>query len=462
MSDRLSPSGRVAMNIPLRLALLLAIGWRVEARDLKFPNGFMMGASSAAYQVEGAWNTNGKGESIWDRLVHTQPSCIAQSQTGDVACDSYHKYKEDVKALKAIGFGYYRFSISWPRVLPTGDIANVNQDGVNYYNNLINELLANNIQPVVTMYHWDLPQHLQEFGGMSNNVFADYFEDYAYFLFSKFGDRVKWWITFNEPLSLVSGYMGDCFPPRVNSRRVGEYYVAHNLLMAHARAYHIYDKLFRTKQKGKIGISLNTEYAKPKSNSAADLEAVNRFLQFDLGWFAHPIFSSKGGYPPLMIERIANLSKAEGLRRSRLPNFSQAWIDLIKGSADFFGINMYTSKVVGAMQVTGLDDSSDMGHLTAEFDSSWPTSSVTWLRYTPFGMRGLLNWIHNEYGGNVPILVTENGWADSGNKTDTMRIRYYANYLASLLDAIYIDKIKVIGYVAWSITDNFEWSSGYT
>ncbi|XP_021923731.1 lactase-phlorizin hydrolase-like isoform X2 [Zootermopsis nevadensis] len=229
--------------------VFVALGKVVQClSNYTFPPDFRFGVATASYQIEGAWNTDGKGESIWDRMTHQHPDFFFN---GDVAADSYHLYKEDVRALKELGVGVYRFSISWPRILPTGDVDVVNKLGIAYYNNLINELLANGIEPMVTMYHWDLPQALQDIGGWPNQVIADYFEEYARVLFTHFGDRVKLWLTFNEPLSFCAGY-GEwrAGAPGIDAHGIGDYMSAHTVLHAHARVYHLYDNVFRKKQKG--------------------------------------------------------------------------------------------------------------------------------------------------------------------------------------------------------------------
>ncbi|XP_063224926.1 myrosinase 1-like [Bacillus rossius redtenbacheri] len=454
------------MHATAPLLLLLAAACSLGApRNTSFPQGFLFGASSAAYQVEGAWNTSGRGESNWDRLIHRHPECISNEATADVAADSYHKYQEDVRAAKEVGFDFYRFSISWPRIMPQGNLSLINQDGIDYYNNLINALLANNIQPVVTMFHWDLPQSLQDLGGLMNPAIVDYFEDYARLLYTTYGDRVKLWTTFNEPYEISVGLTSACEAPAdLVSPGFGEYLAMHNLLKAHATAYRLYDREFRRRQGGKVGITLSAAWAVPKSQSAADLEAAERYLQFTVGWFAHPIFSQEGDYPSVMKERVARNSKAEGLRRSRLPEFGPEWVDYIKGSYDFFGLNHYTTKILSepaTATVSQISMANDMGNLVTEQDDAWPYGAATYFRYVPFGMRNILKWVSERYNG-VDILITENGWCDSGELNDTMRTRFYVNYLAAVLDAIYLDNVQVIGHAAWSLIDNFEWASGYS
>ncbi|XP_075215248.1 lactase/phlorizin hydrolase-like [Lycorma delicatula] len=438
----------------------IVIGKTVED-SRRFPKGFFIGCVSAAYQVEGAWNEDGKGENIWDFYTHTQPDLIKDHSNGDVACDSYHKYKEDVKLIKNIGFDVYRFSISWSRVLPTGEDYDVNEAGIQYYRNLIEELLKNGIKPMVTLYHWDLPYPLSKLGGWVNPLMADYFEKFARVVFSRLGDKVKLWITINEPFEVVQGYGDKEYAPVLDIHGVGEYLAAHTLLRAHAKAYHVYDKEFRPSQNGKIGITLDTDFAIPKSVSVSDREAAEISLQFMLGWFAHPIFSKEGDYPPVMRQKIDENSKAEKRSSSRLPTFTAAEVEELKGSYDFFGLNHYTSRLV-TRGTSGISPSwaHDSGVIRT-VDPRWPGSASDWLKSVPSGFRGILNWIKNEYG-NPPVIVTENGFSDSGELDDVDRIEYFSGYLKELLKALHDDKCNVVGYLAWSIIDNFEWFGGYT
>nr|CAD7392546.1 unnamed protein product [Timema cristinae] len=390
---------------------------------------------------------------------------IADGQNGDVATDAYHKYTEDIKALLELGVDFYRFSISWSRILPNGNISVINQPGIDYYNNIINALLANNIQPVVTIYHWDLPQPLQDLGGWPNSVMVDFFEDYARILFKNFGDRVKWWITFNEPYETTTGYSASTGvdAPAIDLSGIGDYLAAHTILKAHATAYHVYDTEFRAEQNGKIGITLNNDWQEPKTDSNDDKLAAELAMQFHLGWFAHPIYI--GDYPEIMKERIANNSRAEGRNSSRLPVFSDYWINYIKGTYDFYGMNHYSTNLVSLdPSASNVANPPSLWHdqgVNKEFDSSWTGSAASWLKIVPWGIRKQLNWIKDQYG-NPPLLITENGYADYGDLSDTNRIIYYASYLDQVLSAIHTDSCNVIGYTAWSLTDNYEWLQGYT
>nr|CAD7259304.1 unnamed protein product [Timema shepardi] len=396
-----------SLGVCMVVSLVSQSTWAADYNT--FPDGFMIGAATAAYQVEGAWNASGKGENIWDHMVHTHPEWIEDNSNADDTSNSYYHYDEDIAALKEVGFHFYRFSIAWSRVLPNGDTSYINQDGIDYYNNLINGLLADNIQPMVTLYHWDLPQALQNVGGWVNDTMIDYFEQYARLLFTTYGDRVSLFVITDS----------------------------------------------------KISIALNSNYMYPKTDSNDDVYAATVAMQFNLGWYAHPIFSTDGDYPAVMKEIVAASSTAQGLTSSRLPEFGDTWVNYIKGTYDFFGLNHYTSSLasLGADGTVGTKYN-DMG-VTLGIDPTWQTSAASWLYYCPWGMRKILNWISKEYN-NVSIIITENGWADKGGLQDDFRTTYFYNYLAEMLKAINIDKNSVIGYTVWSIIDNWEWTLGYT
>ncbi|VVC95160.1 unnamed protein product [Leptidea sinapis] len=358
----------------------------VAAAAGKFPDGFLFGASTAAYQVEGGAFEDGKGLSIWDIATHLEPSPIADGSTGDVAANSYHLYKRDVEIMTELGLDFYRFSVSWPRILPDGFVNNINRAGIDYYNRLIDEMVQNGITPFVTMYHWDLPQELQKLGGWANPAIVDWFADYAKTLFDNFGDRVKNWITINEPKQICyEGYGSDKKAPLVNMSGIAEYLCSKNVLMAHAAAYRLYDREYRERQRG------------------------------SWGQYAHPIFSKAGDYPTELKRNIAMKSAEQGFKRSRLPELSAAEVKIIQGSADFFGLNTYTSK----------------------------------LAYRDASLEGMY------------VLVTENGWSSTGGLLDEDRIRYLRSYLDALLAAVE-DGAEVQGYAVWSLMDNFEWMQGYS
>ncbi|KAK9888326.1 hypothetical protein WA026_000583 [Henosepilachna vigintioctopunctata] len=433
-----------------------------EVYNYSFPTNFAFGVASSAYQIEGAYNEDGRTDSIWDYNLHEKPSWVIDESNGDVACDSYHKWEEDVQLIKELGANFYRFSISWSRILPSAyKDTEVNEKGVAYYNNLINKLLDEGITPMVTIYHWDLPQSLQENGGWMNATIADNFVFYAKTLFQLFGDRVKHWITFNEPIEICeAGYSSDRKAPFLNAAGVGGYICSHNVLLSHGKTYREYEKLFKPTQRGQIGLSAASYWYEPKENSGLDAEASHRALLFSLGWYIHPLV--KGNYPPIMIERIDEISKKEGFAESRLPKFTDSEIEMIRGSFDFIGLNHYTT-VQGTFGTDFPEPSAyfDCG-VKSSVDPEWevaPTSS--WLRNVPWGLRKLLVWIKNEYG-NPPVLITENGWSSTATLDDTDRIRYINGYLLSVLQAIHEDGCNVLGYTHWSLLDNLEWLAGYS
>lgn len=425
-----------------------------------FPTNFLIGAATSAFQTEGAWNESGKEASIWDTYVHTRPF-IVDGSTGDVAADSYHQYKQDIKALTELGVDFYRFSISWPRVLPTGLVNVVNQAGIDFYSNLIDELKANGIEPMVTMYHWDLPQALQDLGGWANPVIAEYFEDYAHLLYTHFGDRVKWWITINEPLNVALGYYNiQSRAPGVDARGTGGYLAVHTILLAHAKAYRLYDKEFRSKQEGKVSLSIPTSWFEPVSNSSADVEAADLQLQMIFGLYTHPIYSAEGDYPPMVRKLLDKVSAAQGLRQSSLRQFTHEEILNIRGAYDFFGLNYYSLFFVKSLR--SLDETATSEFLYADITATpeWATNDSDFTR-APWGFRKLLNWIKKEYN-NVPVFVTENGFPDDGDMLDIGRIKYIVSHMSEMVKAIHEDGCNVTGYAVWSLIDNMEWEKGYT
>ncbi|XP_045765371.1 myrosinase 1-like [Maniola jurtina] len=434
--------------------------------NYSFPDNFIFGVATAAFQIEGGWNEDGKGESMWDTYLHKHPNFTLDHTNGDVATDSYHKYKQDIIMIQSLGVNYYRMSLSWPRILPNGTDHYINKAGVRYYRKLMLELIKANITPVVTLFHWDMPTALMDLGGWTNPKMVDYFEDYARVVFSLFGDIVKTWTTMNElHVHCYNGYDLKNFVPAMQSHGVGVYLCSHYMLLAHARAYHLYDKEFRPKQKGKIGLTLDVFYPEPKdSNNKEDVEAAERYIQMHLGLYAHPVYSKEGDYPLLVRERIDNMSRIQGYPRSRLPVFTPEEVEMVRGTSDFFGINHYTSVWVSPSEmepgwlVPSLDH--DVG-AKSEQDPKWPIPGVEWLAVHPPGLRKIVNWITKNYGTRVPIIITENGSSDFGGLNDYARVSYYNKYLYQLLLAMHEDGCRVEGYFAWTLMDDFEWSDGY-
>ncbi|XP_027341441.1 beta-glucosidase 12-like [Abrus precatorius] len=441
-----------------------------------FPAGFVFGTASAAYQYEGAYREGGRGPSIWDTFTHKYPDKIQDRSNGDVANDEYHHYKEDVGIMKYMNLDAYRFSIAWSRILPKGKLSGgINKEGVKYYNNLINELLANGLQPFVTLFHWDLPQALEDqYGGFLSPHIVNDFQDYAELCFKEFGDRVKHWITLNEPWSFSnSGYAtGSLAPGRcskwLNPNCTGgdsgkePYLVTHHQLLAHAGAVKVYREKYKVSQKGVIGITLVSHWFVPFSDNKLDKEAAERAIDFMFGWFMEPL--TRGYYPQSMRSLVGK----------RLPRFSKNQAKLIKGSFDFIGLNYYTTNyAANAPQLSNarpnyLTDS--LANLTTERNGIpiGPMAASTWLYVYPRGIRELLLYTQNKYN-NPLIFITENGVDEFNDPTlsleeallDTFRVDYYYRHLFYLRSAIR-DGVNVKGYFAWSLLDNFEWSNGYT
>lgn len=301
-------------------------------------------------------------------------------------------------------------------------------------------------------------------GGFLNPLFVKYFKLYANTLFKQLGDRVKIWITFNEPYeSCVEGYSTGTSPPLITLRGSGEYICAHNVLMAHAAAYRDYSENFKEDQRGIVGITLDSRFYFPKNPSDPDI--VDRAMNFELGWFAHPIYSKSGGYPQVMIDEIAERSKKENRPWSRLPDMSDELKKFVHGTADFLGFNYYSSRYA-QLNSTPYDPSSnptiyDDARIVPSIDASWKRAKSSWLYSVPQGLHDALVWIKNQYE-NIPVLITENGWSDSGELNDDDRIEYFQSHLMAVAMAINVERCNVIGYTAWSIIDNFEWRRGYS
>ncbi|XP_050670544.1 myrosinase 1-like [Leptidea sinapis] len=438
----------------------------LQGKVRNLPDGFLLGTATSSYQIEGAWNVDGKSESVYDNLTHSRPCYSADCTNGDVAANSYYLYKRDVEMLRELGVDFYRFSLSWTRILPTSFPDKINKAGVEYYNKLINELLKYNIQPVVTIYHWDLPQKLQNLGGWVNPNIIDWYGDYAKVVFALFGDRVKYWITINEPYQLCSfGYGGTKLAPVFNLTGEADYLCAKNLLLAHARAFHIYNEEFRFIQHGIIFISINAEWFEP--DTVNDVEAANDAINFWWGIYAHPIYSKRGDFPNGLKKRIAVISRRQGLLRSRLPELTPSEIKYIRGSSDIFGLNHYSTFFAYRnattysyySRLTGPSYDADAGYMRYQ-RPEWQIGQSNSTLYVPWGFYKVILRITREYN-NVPILITENGYATRTGLIDEDRVIYYRGYISAMLDAIH-DGANIVGYCAWSLMDNFEWFNGYT
>ncbi|KAI4342865.1 hypothetical protein MLD38_027432 [Melastoma candidum] len=429
-----------------------------------FPPGFVFGVATSAYQVEGACADGGRGPSIWDAFTHSQGK-IMDGSNGDVAVDQYHRIEDDVNLISKLGFGAYRFSISWSRIYPDGLGTNVNNEGVAYYNKVIDTLLAKGVQPYVTLYHWDLPLHLHDsIGGWLDRRIVGHFASYADTCFSSFGDRVKNWITLNEPLqTAVNGYgLGIFAPGRSECADTEPYLAAHHQLLAHAAAVSIYKEKYKEKQGGQIGLVVDCEWAEPNSDAIDDKIAAARRLDFQLGWYLNPIYY--GDYPEVMREILGDL----------LPSFSEEETTLLRNSVDFVGLNHYTSRFIAHAKESTEEchfykvQAMERVETYGGGESIGEKAASEWLFVVPWGIRRVLNYVSKKYN-NPRIYVTENGMDDEEDDTlplhdmldDRLRVFYFKSYLAEVARAIE-DGVDVRGYFAWSLLDNFEWAQGYT
>jgi len=408
----------------------------------EFPNSFLWGAATSAYQIEGSPLADGAGPSIWHRFVRT-PGLTKDGDTGDVACDHYARMKDDVAMMKRLGLTAYRFSIAWGRVLPQGRGA-VNEAGLGFYERLVDTLLENGIAPMATLFHWDLPAALDDRGGWLNPDIADWFADYAGVMFRRLDDRVKLWATLNEPWVVTDGgYLHGALAPG-HKNRFEAPIASHQLLRSHAKAVQAY----RALGKHQVGLVVNIEPKYPASASPQDLAATRRAEAYMNRQYLDPVFH--GRYPEEMREIFGEA----------WPEWPQQELELIRQPIDFLGINYYTRNVV------------------RHEETSWPLKAVpvrqTQATYTetgwevfPQGLTDTLAWIRKRYG-DIPQYVTENGAAfydppaaPAGRVDDPLRIHYYRAHLRAVHAAI-AQGVDVRGYFAWSLMDNLEWSLGYS
>lgn len=441
----------------------------VAARAIEFPQGFEWGAATAAYQIEGGRAT--RGDTIWDTF------CKGKRDNGDDACGHRALWRQDVQRMRDMSLPHYRLSLSWARIWPDGTQASEGDgDGVHFYLELLRRLRADGILPCVTLYHWDLPQALQDRGGWLSRESPMWFAAFARRCFALFDDLVHRWITINEPWCVsVLGHASGAHAPGDTSRpNVHPYVVAHHLILAHAFVYRLYK---REGGRRPMGITLNAEWPQPVDKRAE--RAAARHLEFTLGWFAEPIFGANGDYPEVMRRVLGR----------RLPAFSPVMKKMVRRTSDFFGINWYTSRmcssntilrtaaalpslvkmasaeaggVWGALANARVDSYfADVGTVISH-RASWPLTHMGW-PVAPFGFVRMLKYIENHYPTRGGIVVTENGVAvehekerDGGRK----RISFLRYHLLALRQAM-LDGVDVRGYYLWSLLDNFEWQHGY-
>ncbi|KAM0848224.1 hypothetical protein ACQ4PT_054541 [Festuca glaucescens] len=449
----------------LSMAALVAHGRDTDLSRDSFPKDFVFGTASSAYQVEGNALKYGRGPCIWDTFLKF-PGATPDNATANVTVDEYHRYMDDVDNMVRVGFDAYRFSISWSRIFPNG-IGRINKDGVDYYHRLIDYMLANKITPYVVLYHYDLPEVLnnQYNGWLSPRVVPD-FATFADFCFKTYGDRVKNWFTINEPRMMASHGYGDGFfaPGRCSGCRFGgnsatEPYIAgHHLLLAHAAAVKIYRDKYQHAQQGKIGILLDFVWYEPLTYTTEDEFAAHRAREFTLGWFMHPI--TYGHYPETMQKFVGE----------RLPNFTEEQTRLVQGSADVVGINHYTTYYVKNHEnLTHMSYANDWQAQLVYERNGVPIGKQAhskWLYVVPWGFYKAVIHVKDKYR-NPLMIIGENGIDQSGSDTlphalyDTFRIDYFDQYLHELKRAT-DDGARVTGYFAWSLLDNFEWRMGFT
>jgi beta-glucosidase len=404
-----------------------------------FPRDFVWGAATASYQIEGAANEDGRGESVWDRFCAT-PGKVRNGDTGAVACDFYHRYSEDIRLMRELGIDAFRFSIAWPRVLPEGR-GRVNAKGLDFYDRLVDELLGNGIEPYVTLFHWDTPQLLEDQGGWPGREIVSAFEEYVEAVAGRLGDRVGHWITHNEPwvVAWVGHGWGHHAPGRTSDAEALA--TAHHLLLSHGRAVEI---LRRLSPDAEVGITLNLDYPYAASDDPEDVAAARWIDGLHNRWFLDPIF--RGEYPQDML----------GAWREVLPEMHDDDLQTIAAPIDFLGVNNYTSPLVAA------DENGGRSRILRRADVD--RTDMDW-EVVPDGLHDLLVRLDRDYGPKA-IYVTENGAAygdvrgHDGSVPDPERQEYLSEYIEAAGRAI-ADGVPLRGYFAWSLLDNFEWAWGY-
>lgn len=413
---------------------------------MPFSKNFMWGVASAAFQLEGAWNEDGKGASIWDTYPHGYDNVVKYNETADVSCDHYHHMKEDVALLKEMGVKNYRFSISWPRILPNGT-GEVNPKGIAFYSDLIDELLKNDIQPLVTIFHWDFPQALYDRGGWLNPDVAEWFSEYTRVLVDAFSDRVTYWMTINEPQIFVGlGYKMGMHAPflKLHDRDVG--IISKNVLLAHGRAVQTIRAF--AKKKPMVSFAITGPTFEPLSNSPEDIESA-REMSFALrkenytlsnSWWADPMIL--GHFPQQAYDELGDA----------MPVISADEWKIITAPLDFYGTNIYN-------RIPRFDNA---GFHNKGFEGFARTAN-RW-EVTPDVLYWSPKFLYERY--HLPIMITENGMANcdwvhlDGTVPDDARIDYTTRYLRSFHRAEE-EGIPLVGYMHWSFMDNFEWAEGY-
>ncbi len=437
---------------------MIKIMLKIDAQDIQFPADFIWGSATSAYQIEGAVDVDGRTPSIWDNFCK-EPGRVLHGDTGEIACSSYARVEEDVALLQSLGAKSYRFSISWSRVLPQGRGA-LNPLGVAYYQKLVRLLKAAGIAPMVTLYHWDLPQCLHDEGGWLQRSTAYAFADFAQAMYDALGNDVPFWFTINEPwcVSMLSHGLGEHAPGEQILQHAVT--VAHHVLLAHGLAV---QKFRATGLQGKIGMAPNVDWREPYSQHPDDIAACERGLDWFNRWFLDPVF--KGYYPQSMLQRYAQL----GVH----PPVQPGDMALIGQPPDILGINYYTGSYSRSghqnlHDAVGKPSKSQIGAVVnADVVDihQFSRTDIDWGIF-PDGFYKVLLWLRDEYN-NPAIFITENGACDNTTPDETgaihdhMRTNYYRQHIAAMHRAL-LSGCNIRGYMAWSLLDNFEWAWGYS
>ena len=447
--DFLTSSLALASAAALSRAVPLLPVHTAPTQPISFPKNFWWGTATAAYQVEGAWNEDGKGESIWDRFSHT-PGKIKNGDTGDVSCDHYHRYRQDIDIVRSLQMNSYRFSIAWTRIQATGS-GRPNPKGLDFYSRLVDTLLESKIRPFATLYHWDLPQALEDAGGWPNRDTAQRFADYADIMMSALGDRVPAWTIFNEPSVFTT--LGYLFGTNAPGRSDLDAYLraTHVVNLAQGLAFRV---MKGVRPRAMVGTAFSMSPMQPVTKSRADQEAAERAHKAQNVWFLEPAL--KGKYPDAFV----------GVTPEML-GVKPGDMEKVRAPLDFIGINNYFRMLVSASRARGLNLNPLRKIFPVEVQvggNTGPKTEMGWEIY-PHGLYDIVMRITRDY--NRPIEITENGCAcgdpldKSGVDNDTRRIAFYRSYLQELAMAIKAGA-DMRGYHAWSLLDNFEWAEGYS
>lgn len=413
-----------------------------------FPDNFAWGAATAAYQIEGAWNEDGKGPSVWDDMCH-RGGKVRDNATGDVACDHYHRWPEDVSLMRKMGLGAYRFSLSWPRILPEG-VGAVNRKGLAFYDQLVDELLEAGVAPWVTLFHWDMPLALYHRGGWMNRDSVEWFAEYTQVVAEKLGDRVEHWITLNEPPCFTgTGHLDGLQAPGDQLSFANFLRLSHHVLLAHGRSVQVLRQAIS--RDVQIGFAITGNSRIPYRETEEDIAAAKTLLfrirrksQWNISWWMDPVYL--GCYPKDGLELFAE----------EMPKIEAHDLDLISQPLDFIGYNGYTGDQVQAGADGPIELDPLEGHARGQLD---------WVRMEPSALYWVARFFRERYG-DLPLVVTENGFPSSdwievdGEIRDTQRIDYTTRYLQAIARANR-EGCPITGYFHWSLMDNFEWAEGY-